>query len=216
MPTTNKPNKVKFGLRNVHVAPVTVADGVYTYGTPKAVPGAVNLSLSAEGDNSPFYADNIVYFRTNTNNGYTGDLEMALVPDWFKEEYLQEIKDANGVQIETANATDFVYFALLFEFEGDVHKIRHVMYYCTASRPNVESQTKEASTTPVTETLSLTADPRSDGLIKARSTADTTSEVYQGWYSAVYVPDLTEGEISGETPGETTGGGTTGGETTGG
>ena len=211
---TTKANKVKFGLKNVHVAKCTKNDEGYTYGTPRAIPGAVNLSLSAEGDNSPFYADNIVYFRSNTNNGYSGDLEMALVPDWFKEEYLQEIKDTNGVQVETANATDFVYFALLFEFDGDVNKIRHVMYYCTASRPSVESQTKESSTTPVTETLSLTADPRDDGLVKARSTADTTDAVYNSWYQSVYVPELTEEQLSGESSSNSTDGEGTDGEGT--
>ena len=46
-----KPNKVKFNLKNVHVAKVTKnSDGVYSYGTPRAVPGAVNLSMDAEGD----------------------------------------------------------------------------------------------------------------------------------------------------------------------
>ena len=43
----------------------------------------------------------------------------------------------------------------------------------------------------MTETLNLTADPRADGLVKSRTGDDTDSAVYQGWYQAVYVPDLT-------------------------
>lgn len=63
-----------------------------------------------------------------------------------------------------------------------------VMYNCTASRPSIESETKEDTIEPGTEKLSLTADPREDGLVKSR-TGDTTSEAtYKDWYKAVYVP----------------------------
>lgn len=184
-------NKVKYGLKNVYAAPMTetVNNGVvtYSYATPKAIPGAVNMSLNAEGESNPFYADNIVYFRSTTNNGYSGDLEMAMVPEWFREEILQEIKDSNGVFVERSDVGEPVHFALLFQFEGDQKAIRHVLYNCSVSaRPAVASQTKEAGVTPVTETMSLSADPRADGVVKARSGSDTNSTVYQNWFNAVY------------------------------
>ena len=186
-------NKVKYNLKNVHAAKLTetVADGVtsFSYDTPKAIPGAVSLSLDAEGDSSPFYADGIVYFRTSSNNGYSGDLEMALIPEWFRTEILQEQLDANGVLVEKSDKTESVKFALLFEFDGDVRSIRHVMYCCTAFRPSIESKTKEDTIEPGTETLSLTADPRSDGLVKSRTGDTTDKTAYDNWYKEVYVPD---------------------------
>ena len=182
MPT--KKNKVKYNLKNVHAAILTKGDdGTFTYATPVAIPGAVSLSLDAEGDSSPFYADGVVYFRSTANNGYSGDLEIALIPEWFRTDVLQEEKDSNGVLIERSDVTESVYFALLFEFDGDVNAIRHVLYNCTASRPSIESQTKESSIEPGTETLALTADPREDGLVKSRTTA-----TYNNWYKNVYVP----------------------------
>ena len=182
-------NKVKYNLKNVHAAKLTKGDdGNFTYDTPQAIPGAVSISLEAEGDSSPFYADGIVYFRSTANNGYSGDLEIALIPEWFRTEILQEVKDNNGVLVEHSDVTESVYFALLFEFDGDIKAIRHVLYNCTASRPSIESETKEETIEPGTETLSLTADPREDGLVKSRTGDYTTDSVYRNWYQAVYVP----------------------------
>ena len=188
-------NKIKYNLKNVHVAILTKTDqGDYSYAAPVAIPGAVSLSLDAEGETSPFFADGIVYYRSTTNNGYSGDLELAFVPDWFRENILQEVKDVNGVLIEKSTGASPVYFALLFEFDGDAKSIRHVLYNCSVSgRPSLESETKEDSIEPVKEKLSISADPREDGLVKARSGDDTTTEAYNSWYQAVYTPVETTG-----------------------
>ena len=185
----NKSNKVKYNLKNVHAAKMTVGeDGTFTYGTPKAIPGAVSISLDAEGDSSPFSADGIVYFRSTANNGYSGDLEIALIPEWFRTEILKEVLDTNGVLVEHSDILETAKFALLFEFDGDIRAIRHVLYNCSASRPSIESETKEDSIEPGTEKLSLTADPRSDGLVKSRTSDNTEAETYKNWYKTVYTP----------------------------
>lgn len=185
-------NKVKYNLKNVHAAKLTetVTEGVtsYSYATPQAIPGAVSITLDAEGDSSPFYADGIVYFRSYANNGYSGDLEIALIPERFRTEILKEVLDTNGILVEKADNAESVKFALLFEFDGDERAIRHVMYNCSASRPGIESSTKEETIEPGTETLSLTADPREDGLVKSRIGDTTAKATYDGWYQSVYVP----------------------------
>ena len=182
-------NKVKYNLKNVHAAKLTkTAAGEYTYETPKAIPGAVSISLDAEGDSSPIYADGIVYFRSTANNGYSGDLEIALIPEWFRTEILKEALDKNGVLVESATVTEMEKFALLFEFDGDVRCIRHVLYNCSASRPSIESETKEDAIEPGTEKLSLTADPREDGLVKSRTGDATDEATYNNWYKNVYIP----------------------------
>ena len=191
-------NKVKFNLKNVHAAKLTetVTEGVttFSYATPRAIPGVVSISLDAEGESSPFYADGIVYFRSVTNNGYSGDLEMALVPEWFRTEILQEELDAKGVLIEKSGNRESVKFALLFEFDGDINCIRHVLYNCTSSRPSIESETKEDTIEPGTEKLTITADPRADGLVKARTGDTTDAATYAGWYQTVYLPTEASGE----------------------
>ena len=182
-------NKVKYNLKNVHAAKLTKGeDGSYTYETPKAIPGAVSISLDAEGDSSPFYADGIVYFRSVSNNGYSGDLEIALIPEWFRTDILKEELDKNGVLVENSNITETEKFALLFEFDGDINKIRHVLYNCSAARPTIESSTTEEEIEVKTETLSIKASPLQDGLVKARTSSTTSQEAYDNWYKSVYTP----------------------------
>ena len=184
------PNKIKYGLKNVHAAIQTETDGVYTYATPVAIPGAVSLSLEAQGEASPFYADDCEYYVSAGNNGYSGDLEIALIPEWFREQILQETKDSNGVLVETSDGKQAVKFALLFEFAGDVKAVRHVMYNCTVARPAVGSQTKEENVEPQTESLTITSKPRTDGLVKAKTGDTTATATYEGWYTGVYVPTV--------------------------
>ena len=197
MSIASKPNKVKFNLKNVYVAELIENDGQYSFGTPKAFPGAVSISLDPEGESTPFYADDIVYFRSNGNNGYAGSLEVALVPDWFRQKYLKEILDGRGVLVESSNITEQKCFALMFEFAGDIHKIRHCLYKCSVSRPSIASQTKEATSTPITETLNITCDPLEDGIVKTKTPADTTSSTYTNWFQSVYLPQVTDDQLNG-------------------
>ena len=72
-------NKVKYGLKNVHYVPITEVNGKPQYGTPIAHPGAVSLSLQAEGEKLDFEADDTTYYEETSNSGYTGELELALI-----------------------------------------------------------------------------------------------------------------------------------------
>ena len=190
---TGKENKVKYNIKNVHVAKQTetvAAEGTtYEYAAPKNIPGAVSISLDAEGEISTFYADGIAYFVASANNGYSGDLEMAIIPSWFRVEILNETLDDNKVLVENANNSTNP-FALLFEFDGDVKAISRCLYNCTCTRPSIESETKEETVEPGTETLSITNSPRTDGLVNAQTGQDTAENTYADWYKNVYVPTV--------------------------
>ena len=184
-------NKIKYGIKNVYYAVATIAsNGSATYGTPKALPGAVSMSLDQQGDTNKFYADNIVYYTSVANNGYEGDLELAKLTDDFLKDILGYGVDANGALYEDANAP-VVHFALLFQFEGDAHAKRHVLYNCTCNRPSVSGSTKEESIEPQTETVTITATtiyhPELDKDIVKASVTPTESTQYNAWNSAVYV-----------------------------
>ena len=188
MPNTNK---VKFGIKNVHYAVATIGDdGSATYGTPVAMPGAVSLSLEPQGENTPFYADNIVYYMANANSGYSGDLELAQIPDSFKKDVLGFKEAGNGILYEDANA-EAVHFALMFEFSGDKHARRHVMYNCTATRPTVGSTTNTETKEPQTESTTITATsiyvPAIDTDV-TKASCNAGDSIYATWNEAVVQP----------------------------
>lgn len=184
----SKKNKVKFNLCNVHYAPITVVeDGSITFETPVAIPGAVSISLDPTGEPESFYADGIEYYVINNNQGYEGDLEVAMIPEGFRTVILKEEADNNQVLVENANS-ETGSFALLFEFDGDIRKIRHVLYNCSASRPSIASKTNEENKEVQTETLSVKARPMANGYVKAKTGDSTTVEVYNEWYQSVYQP----------------------------
>jgi phi13 family phage major tail protein len=179
-------NKIKYGLKNVHYAVITEAGGVVHYATPVAIPGAVNISLSPAGEKVEFYADDLLYFGANTNQGYEGTLEIALIPDSFRKDVMMEEEDANGAYIENSSATP-KNFALLFEFNGDVNATRHVLYKVNAARPDVAGSTKTKNIEPQTETLNIVASPAIDTYYVKASLPYSEDASYTGFFTAVYL-----------------------------
>lgn len=185
--------KVRFGLKNVHYAPMHVSEaGVVSWDTPLRFPGAVNLDMAPQGDTNTFYADDVAYYTSTRNDGYQGDLEVALVPDHFAINVLAEKLDSTDkVQVEYADVESNP-FALLFQISDDVTGTLFVMYNCTCTRPNTTGKTLDNSKTPNTEKLTITASPMADGKVKARTTAETTETVRNNWFKQVWVPGTSE------------------------
>lgn len=186
-------NKVKFGLKNVHYSVLTETTDAqtgavtYSYGTVKAWPGAVNLSLEVQGENTPFYADDMDYYDTPPVMSYSGDFESALMPETVKVDVFGDTYDSNGVLVDNSDG-HVNPIALMFEFDGDVRATRHVLYKVTITRPSLGSATKTDSSEVQTETSTFTATKRVDGLIHASANAEVGAATYDAWYEDVYVP----------------------------
>lgn len=185
-------NKVTFGLEQVHIAFYDSASPTPpAWKAPVALPGAVRLTVTPQGEESTFYADNGPYFVVTSNNGYTAELEVALAPDSVLAEMLGWEVDTNGMLVEIANAQPKA-FALLGQINGDEKNRRFVFYNCKASRSSKEHTTKGETTTPNTDTLSLVILPIEIGgkkVVKGVMELSTTNQtVYDGWFDAVVVP----------------------------
>lgn len=179
-------NKVKYGLTNVHYAIITEKDNIITFGTPERLPGAVALTLKPKGEQIEFFADDSLYYSEEMNQGYEGDLELAIVPDKFRIEVLGFELDNNGVLFENSNSKKKT-IALLYEFDGDKNKTRRVNYNVSVSRPEAGSKTKGNKAEMETETLGIIISPSKDtGMVQGKVNQGT--KVYDDWYKAVYLP----------------------------
>lgn len=187
-------SKVKLGLKNVHFVKYTGFDqttNAPTYDT-KVIPckGAVSLSMSHEGDPENFFADDTAYYTINNNQGYSGDLEIALLPDEFKVEILNESLDSTDkVMMEDANS-ETNNFAMMFQFSTDAKERLIVFYHCSASRPDIEGETAKETKEPKTDKLTIKATPLENGKVKACTTEETSEAVRSAWFTKPYWPTV--------------------------
>ena len=183
-------NKVVFGLRNAHYSIITEGEGgAITYGTPVALKGAVEIALEPRGETTDFFADDILYYTTTTNQGYETTLTVANIPQEFRTDVLGEVLVATDNVLTESSDTKSKKIAFMFEFDGDIKAIRHVLYYCTVTRPSLSSATKTESAEPQTQELTLISAPRpEDGIVKRSTTAETPDGIYNAWYTTVYAP----------------------------
>lgn len=196
-----KNNKVHFGLKNLYYATVTevttTAGTTTTYGSPVALPGAVSIDLSANQEQGDFHADDGVFYVTQNDAIYEGDLTIADIPAQFMKDVFGDKEDSNGVLFETTG-NSVKYFALMFETTGDAGGHRTVFYKCSATRPSATGQTKEESVEVQPMTLSIKAIPRVDfntidGVQKhlTQGNVPEGASAYANWFSAVYEGNFT-------------------------
>ena len=185
---------VRFGLTNVYYAtPASAGSG---FDTPVRIKGAVRLTTTPEGDSYDFYADNRIYFHTETNNGYTGTLEVAAVNDAFLTAVLgYQTDETSGLTYEVSNAQP-KQVALLFEIDGNEEQQRVAMYGVTFSRVETEANTTSESTEPDTVTLNFTCIGQEftiggtpTNVTKAHCSSKD-ADVYTGFFTKVPIPGV--------------------------
>lgn len=185
--------KVRFGLSKLYYAILTEGD-TNSWATPVAVPGAVSLDLSDNGSGNTFYADNIAYFKSTSNNGYSGTLEVAQIPDAMLADVWGMTLNADGVLLEKSGVQPKS-FALIFQVDTDGVDELNVLYKVTpSSKPQSNPATTENSITPFTTSFDFDATPITTGaasqldLIKAKTTPTTGDAIKSAWFTGVYVP----------------------------
>lgn len=178
-------NKVNFGFKNVHIAPI-LNNG--EYGEIFKLNGGVNFEADPEGDTMNFSADDDPnYFTQSANNGYAGSLEVAAINEKFATEILGIIKDRNGVMIENTDAK-IKEFAMMFEVDGDIQKRRLLFYRVIASRPTIKAKTTEESPDPEAIKMDIKAVKNKNGDVRAYVGQD--KEAYNTFFDNVYIKTI--------------------------
>lgn len=185
--------KVRFGLSKLYYAVLTEGP-TNAWATPVAIPGAVSMDISDNGSANTFYADNIAYYKSISNNGYTGSLEVAQIPDQMLADVWGFAVNTDGVLVEKTGVQPKP-FALLFKVGTDNVDELNLFYKVTpTSKPASSPATVEDSVTPFTTSFDFEATPLVTGaaaqldLIKAKTTPTASSSIIAGWFSSVYVP----------------------------
>ncbi len=187
-----KAPKITYGLKNLHYAVMEIAeDGTVSYGSVKSFPGAVKISLSPDGEIFEFRADDGVYYECDGSDGYTGDLEVALVPDEFKIDVFGWEKDSDGLLHEVSGAPH-KHIALMGQMATDAVAKRVVFYDVFCGRPNLEYETKQKTMNVLTQKMSLTCRPiESNGknYVKSSTTPEASEDKYNNFFKAVKLPE---------------------------
>ena len=174
-------NKVKYGIKNITIFPITEIDTTktdgtaYTYGTPFKVPGTQQISLSANWANNTVFADDIAYAEQTANLGYDGSWQNVQLTEEFEEKILG---DVNGQENADVNITPF---GMAFQFAGDANNGRVFLYHVDLTkRPDLVFNTKTNSLSVDSDTISLNVKPRLD-------THDVKLKQYPGqeWYDTL-------------------------------
>lgn len=185
-------NKIRYGLKNVYAALVDESDPTsIVYGTPHRIYGAVTWTGKSKFERTAIAADDDPeYAVIEDNQGYDGELELEILDDFIQKDVLGMVTDKNGVLVETANMKTTP-VALMFEFDGDVKKTRHVLYRCRVSKPDEESSTRGEKVENKTTKLTISCTAAKDTeYIKACAKQGQTP--YESWFKEVYLPELTE------------------------
>lgn len=186
-------NLVNWGLATSGWGKVMVNEqGKDVYEAPKMFKGTRQINFTPDGEQVKVYADGTVIYVGKQNSGYSGTMEVTNVDDEFAMYVLGETKTDKGVIVENKDGQGGRFY-LLWEWEQDRKDTRHVMYNCTANRPDVSATTAGDGGTKTAQarTLNLTAIPRADGIVKARTGKDTDETVYNNWFTSVYDPAVT-------------------------
>lgn len=185
--------KIKYGVHDCWFAKATIAEnGSATYGTVNTMPGARSWNVDPDGETTNYYADDKKYYVEQANNGYTGDMTFAMLPEVFLTEILGMLKDSKNNLFEDPDVQT-AHFAFGGIYNTDAKKRKFVFYNVVASRPADNHTTKERTISPDEDVLSVECSAvyntaLNKWITKLSTTEETSDADYEAFDEEVYQP----------------------------
>lgn len=177
------------GFENAHYAVLTKDNATgATYGTPKRLPGAINISETMENNTTELYADNRLWATATVFSKGTLELELADLSTEDAAALLGHMVENGKIKY---NANDVApYICLMGEFMKDdgVTKRYFKLLKGQCAESSMEAKTKSDSPEFTTVSLTATFMPRQfDGDYKyiIDSDSDNAATVIANWYTSV-------------------------------
>jgi len=151
--------KVFFGFSDLYVGTYTVdSGGNVSLGSPYHQKGAVSLTMDSDSDQFNEYADNIVYWSTETNSGRaSGTLEVELFDDSFKTMFLNYVQlDDGGLARIKGMAKPNIYMMFEYQTDDPDAPCRIIIYNGVFGAIKADHSTIEETPQPQHETIPVT------------------------------------------------------------
>jgi phi13 family phage major tail protein len=148
--------KIQFGVSDVAYS--VYDDSTGEYGAWVPLPGCTQLTLSPEGSTDSTYADNITFYTSVKNSGYTGSVTLLSIPDSLRTDVFGEV-NKSGLLYEITTAIPKT-VALRFRVDGNVRTEITILYNVTLARPSGDNSTNEDSLSIKNYSMDITASGR--------------------------------------------------------
>lgn len=185
--------KIQFGVSDVAYS--VYDDSTGKYGAWVPLPGCTQLTLSPEGSTDSTYADNITFYTSTKNSGYTGSVTLLSIPDSLRTDVFGEV-NKSGLLYEITTAIPKT-VALRFRVDGNVRNELTILYNVTLARPSGDNSTNEDSLSIKNYSMDITASGRDftvDGAVinVVKATVENSTEgakTYAKVLSEVVTPE---------------------------
>lgn len=151
--------KIVHGNKNFGYAPITVAGGVYSFGSPVLLPGMVSSSMEVEQSDTTIYADDRSYCTVKGAKARNIEAVFRYITSAYAE-YLGYHVNSNGFVTDTG---EFPNHCIFFESEeedcdtGESTTTLWYIYNVKGSEPSRETNTDEEEVTPQDITVNYSA-----------------------------------------------------------
>lgn len=151
--------KIVHGNKNFGYVPITVADNVYSFGTPVLLPGMVSSSMEVEQSDTTIYADDRSYCTVKGAKARSIEAVFRYIPSAYAE-YLGYHVNSNGMVTDTGSFPNHCIFFESEEEDCDTGEHTTTLWYIynvVGSEPSRETNTDEEEVTPQDITVSYSA-----------------------------------------------------------